>query len=64
MEQASTKLGRSSGSLIVGTIHVSIRSFSDLPVFNSEHAAEKHGYNMERFIGHGVGTVLHSEPLI
>ncbi|WZZ73980.1 hypothetical protein YC2023_085350 [Brassica napus] len=40
-----------------------IISFSDLPVFNSEHA-EKHGYNMERFIGHGVGTVLHSEPLI
>ena len=31
---------------------------------NSEHA-EKCGYNVvERFVGHGVGPVFHSEPLI
>jgi methionine aminopeptidase len=30
----------------------------------SEHA-EKYGYGVvERFVGHGVGTVFHSEPLI
>ncbi|XP_022155203.1 methionine aminopeptidase 1B, chloroplastic-like isoform X2 [Momordica charantia] len=28
-----------------------------------EHA-EKHSFEVERFIGHGVGTVLHSQPLI
>ncbi|CAN6875997.1 unnamed protein product [Brassica oleracea] len=38
-------------------------SFKEIGKIISEHA-EKHGYNMERFIGHGVGTVLHSEPLI
>lgn len=30
----------------------------------SEHA-EKYGYGVvERFVGHGVGTVFHSEPII
>jgi methionine aminopeptidase len=30
----------------------------------SEHA-EKYGYGVvERFVGHGVGTVFHSEPFI
>lgn len=30
----------------------------------SEHA-EKFGYGVvDRFVGHGVGTVFHSEPLI
>ncbi|KAK1389945.1 hypothetical protein POM88_018123 [Heracleum sosnowskyi] len=29
----------------------------------SEHAA-KFGYGVDRFVGHGVGTVLHSQPLI
>ncbi|AEE77063.1 unnamed protein product [Arabidopsis thaliana] len=38
-------------------------SFKQIGKIISEHAA-KYGYNMERFIGHGVGTVLHSEPLI
>lgn len=32
--------------------------------FPSEHA-EKYGYGVvERFVGHGVGTVFHSEPII
>lgn len=31
---------------------------------HSEHA-EKYGFNVvERFVGHGVGTVFHSEPII
>ncbi|XP_010514194.1 PREDICTED: methionine aminopeptidase 1C, chloroplastic/mitochondrial [Camelina sativa] len=38
-------------------------SFKHIGKIISEHAA-KYGYNMERFIGHGVGTALHSEPLI
>ncbi|XP_006395629.2 methionine aminopeptidase 1C, chloroplastic/mitochondrial [Eutrema salsugineum] len=38
-------------------------SFRQIGNIMSEHA-EKYSYNMERFIGHGVGTVLHSEPLI
>lgn len=30
----------------------------------SEHA-EKYGYGVvDRFVGHGVGTVFHSEPII
>ena len=30
----------------------------------SEHA-EKHNYGVvDRFVGHGVGTVFHSEPVI
>ena len=30
----------------------------------SEHA-ERYGYGVvERFVGHGVGTVFHSEPII
>lgn len=30
----------------------------------SEHA-EKYGFGVvERFVGHGVGTVFHSEPII
>lgn len=33
-------------------------------ISNSEHA-EKYGYNVvERFVGHGVGPIFHSEPLI
>ncbi|KAF3959967.1 hypothetical protein CMV_015273 [Castanea mollissima] len=32
--------------------------------FSFEHA-EKYGYGVvERFVGHGVGTVFHSEPII
>ncbi|CAA7049822.1 unnamed protein product [Microthlaspi erraticum] len=38
-------------------------SFSQIGKIIREHA-EKYGYNVESFIGHGVGTVLHSEPLI
>ncbi|KAL1206205.1 Methionine aminopeptidase 1C, chloroplastic/mitochondrial [Cardamine amara subsp. amara] len=38
-------------------------SFKQIGKIISEHA-EKYGYSMESFIGHGVGTVLHSEPLI
>ncbi|CAN8266522.1 unnamed protein product [Cochlearia groenlandica] len=38
-------------------------SFDTIGKIISEHAA-KYGYNVENFIGHGVGTVLHSQPLI
>ncbi|XP_018480458.2 methionine aminopeptidase 1C, chloroplastic/mitochondrial isoform X1 [Raphanus sativus] len=38
-------------------------SFNEVGKIISDYAA-RYGYNMERFIGHGVGTVLHSEPLI
>ncbi|CAH2045492.1 unnamed protein product [Thlaspi arvense] len=38
-------------------------SFNEIGKIISEHV-EKYGYNVESFIGHGVGTVLHSEPLI
>lgn len=35
-----------------------------LDLFNSEHA-EKFGFGVvDRFVGHGVGTIFHSEPLI
>lgn len=35
-----------------------------LTMFNSEHA-EKNNYGVvDRFVGHGVGTVFHSEPII
>ena len=35
-----------------------------LCTITSEHA-EKYGYGVvERFVGHGVGSVFHSEPLI
>lgn len=33
-------------------------------LFPSEHA-EKFGFGVDnRFVGHGIGTVFHSEPLI
>lgn len=39
-------------------------SFKKIGKRISEHA-EKYGYGVvERFVGHGVGTVFHSEPLI
>lgn len=35
-----------------------------LDLLNSEHA-EKFGFGVvDRFVGHGVGTIFHSEPLI
>ena len=35
-----------------------------IPYFFSEHA-EGNGYGVvERFVGHGVGQIFHSEPLI
>lgn len=32
---------------------------------NSSEHAERFGYGVvERFVGHGVGTIFHSEPII
>uniref|UniRef100_A0A453P0R1 Uncharacterized protein n=1 Tax=Aegilops tauschii subsp. strangulata TaxID=200361 RepID=A0A453P0R1_AEGTS len=34
-----------------------------LPMDFSEHV-NKYGYSIDPFIGHGVGTIFHSEPII
>lgn len=34
-----------------------------LPIVFSEHA-EKYGYGIDPFVGHGVGRIFHSEPII
>lgn len=41
-----------------------VHNFASCVYCVSEHA-EKYGFGVvERFVGHGIGTVFHSEPLI
>lgn len=69
MEQTSRKLARESGNYqpILDAVYSLAEKgidFDGFNISNSEHA-EKYGYNVvERFVGHGVGPVFHSEPLI